>query len=124
MSLFQELKRRKVLRVGAAYVVVSWVIIEVVVTLRELFPEMPLWLGQALIVLLVVGIVPVLIFSWLYELTPTGVERDRQPPEAPRPGVRGVRRYADLAYSQHNQYRRVGVVNPVLVARDLRFGPT
>lgn len=76
MSLFQELKRRKVLRVGAAYVVVSWVIIEVVVTLRELFPEMPLWLGQALIVLLVVGIVPVLIFSWFYELTPEGFKRD------------------------------------------------
>ena len=76
MSLFSELKRRNVLRVAAAYVVVAWVIVQVAVTLRELFPATPLWIGQTLIVLLALGVVPILLFSWFYELTPDGFKRD------------------------------------------------
>ena len=76
MSLFSELKRRNVLRVAAAYVVVAWVIVQVTVTLRELFPATPLWIGQTLIVLLALGVVPILLFSWFYELTPDGFKRD------------------------------------------------
>ena len=41
MSFFSELSRRNVLRVAAAYIVVAWLIVQAVVTLRELFSEMP-----------------------------------------------------------------------------------
>jgi len=78
VSFFSELKRRNVLKVAAAYVVVAWVIIQVAVTLREVFPGTPLWIGQALIVLLALGLLPVLAFSWFYELTPDGFRRDEE----------------------------------------------
>ncbi len=78
MSFFSELKRRNVLRVATAYVVVAWAIVQVVVTLRELFPEIPVWPGQALIVLLALGVVPVLLFAWSYELTADGFKRDAE----------------------------------------------
>ncbi|MDH4124562.1 MAG: hypothetical protein OEW64_03900 [Gammaproteobacteria bacterium] len=78
MSFFGELKRRNVLRVAAAYVVVSWVVVQVAVTLREVFPGTPLWIGQALIALLALGLLPVLAFSWFYELTPDGFRRDQE----------------------------------------------
>ena len=89
MSLFSELKRRNVLRVAAAYVVVAWVIVQVTVTLRELFPATPLWIGQTLIVLLALGVVPILLFSWFYELTPDGFKRDAD--------IGDDRSYADAA---------------------------
>jgi len=78
VSVFNELKRRNVLRVAAAYVVVAWAIIQVTVTLRELFPGTPLWIGQTLSVLLALGVVPVLLFAWFYELTPEGFKRDSE----------------------------------------------
>ena len=89
MSLFSELKRRNVLRVAAAYVVVAWVVVQVIVTLRELFPGTPIWLGQALIVLLALGVVPILLFTWFYELTPDGFKRDTE--------IGDDRSYADAA---------------------------
>ena len=89
MSLFSELKRRNVLRVAAAYVVVAWVIVQVTVTLRELFPATPLWIGQTLIVLLALGVVPILLFAWFYELTPDGFKRDAE--------IGDDRSYADAA---------------------------
>jgi TolB-like protein len=87
VSLFGELKRRNFLRVAAAYVIVAWVIVQVIVTLRELFPATPLWIGQTLIVLLALGVVPILLFAWFYELTPEGFKRDDE--------VGGDRSYAD-----------------------------
>jgi TolB-like protein/Flp pilus assembly protein TadD len=78
VSVFNELKRRNVLRVAAAYVVVAWAIIQVTVTLRELFPGTPLWIGQTLSVLLALGVVPILLFAWFYELTPEGFKRDSE----------------------------------------------
>jgi TolB-like protein/tetratricopeptide (TPR) repeat protein len=87
VSYFTELKRRNVLRVAAAYVVVAWVIVQAAVTLRELFPDTPIWIGQALLVFLFLGAVPVLTFSWFYELTPEGFKRDEE--------ISGDRAYAE-----------------------------
>jgi TolB-like protein/Tfp pilus assembly protein PilF len=78
VSFFSELKRRNVLRVATAYVVVAWVVVQVIVTLRELFPATPIWLGQTLIVLLALGALPLLLFTWFYELTPDGFKRDAE----------------------------------------------
>ena len=75
MSLISELKRRNVLRVGAAYIVVAWLIIQVAETL---FPLFDLGDGPARIVVIVLGIgfIPILIISWAFELTPDGLKRD------------------------------------------------
>jgi hypothetical protein len=74
MSFFDELKRRNVIRVGLAYVVLSWVLLQVG---DVLFEALRLD-DSALTVMLVIlglGFVPVVIFAWVYELTPEGVKR-------------------------------------------------
>ena len=77
MSLFNELKRRNVFRVAAAYVVVGWLFFEVAKTLLETFGA-PDWIGQSIVILLSLGFVPVVVFSWVYELTPEGIKRETE----------------------------------------------
>jgi TolB-like protein/lipoprotein NlpI len=75
MSLFSELKRRNVFRVGAAYIIVAWLIIQVAETLFPLFGfgDGP---ARIVVIVLAIGFVPVLIISWAFELTPDGLKRD------------------------------------------------
>src|SRR2546430_7701643 len=37
----------------------------------------PEWLPRAIVVLLAIGFVPAVIFSWVFELTPEGLKRDQ-----------------------------------------------
>ena len=78
MSLFAELKRRNVFRVGLFYVVTAWLVIEVAETVLPLF-DVPDGVLRGLVVLLVIGLVPALGLSWIYELTPEGIKRDAGP---------------------------------------------
>lgn len=77
MSFLQELKRRNVVRVGAAYVIVGWLLVQAAEILFGSF-DAPDWVLQVLIVVLCLGLVPVLVFSWVYELTPDGVKRETE----------------------------------------------
>ena len=76
MSFFAELKRRNVLRVGTAYVVSSWLIIQVAETIFPLFgfDETP---ARIVVVVLGIGLVPVLVFAWAFELTPEGLKKEK-----------------------------------------------
>ena len=76
-SLFAELKRRNVFRVGLFYVVAAWLVIEVAETVLPLF-DVPDGVLRGLVVLLVLGFVPALVFSWIFELTPEGLKRDTE----------------------------------------------
>ena len=75
-QLFEELKRRNVFRVSIAYLVTSWLLIQVADTI---FPHIGLSDGAitAVIVILAIGLVPVLVLSWILEITPDGVVRDQ-----------------------------------------------
>ena len=75
MSLFSELKRRNVIRVSAAYIVVAWLIIQVAETLFPLFGygEAP---ARIVVIVLAIGLAPALIISWAFEITPEGLKRD------------------------------------------------
>ena len=75
MSLFSELKRRNVLRVAAAYVAVSWLVIQVI---EALFPMFGLSdaAARGIVIALAIGFIPVLILSWVFEITPKGLQRD------------------------------------------------
>jgi adenylate cyclase len=73
MSFFSELKRRNVFRVGIAYLVVSWLLIQVADTLGSLF-AMPEAFGRGVVILLVIGFPLTLIVSWLFELTSEGIQ--------------------------------------------------
>jgi TolB-like protein/thioredoxin-like negative regulator of GroEL len=77
MSLFAELKRRNVFKVGIAYVVASWLILQLTEVLTELL-ELETDIGKIVIILLVVGFVPAIIFAWAFELTPEGIKRDHE----------------------------------------------
>jgi TolB-like protein len=75
MTLFAELKRRNVIRMAGLYLVGAWLLVQVAETLLPIF-RTPEWVLQTLVVLLALGFVPALVFSWLFELTPEGLKRD------------------------------------------------
>lgn len=74
MSFWKEIKRRKVVRVAAAYAVVAWLLVEIVVTVEAPL-SLPGWLDTLVIILLLVGFPIALVLSWAYDLGPSGVER-------------------------------------------------
>jgi TolB-like protein len=76
MSLLAELKRRNVFRVAVMYLAVSWLVLQATDVIGSLL-GLPSWAGKLVILLLVIGFPAALVFSWLYELTPEGVQRDK-----------------------------------------------
>ena len=74
-SFLAELKRRKVFKVGAAYLVVAWLVIQVVATVAPQM-QLPDWLPRAVTLILVVGFPIALVLSWLFDATAAGVVRD------------------------------------------------
>ena len=75
MSLFEELKRRNVVRMAGLYLVGAWLLVQVAGTVLPIF-DAPAWVLKSLIGLLAIGFVPAVIFSWVFELTPQGLKRD------------------------------------------------
>lgn len=73
-DLFQELKRRNVFRVGAAYAVLSWLVLQVGAVLAPILglPEVVL---SFVIFALVLGLPMALLLAWAWELTPDGLKR-------------------------------------------------
>ncbi len=72
-GLFQELKRRNVVRVGVAYVVVAWLILQFSDLVLE-NTNAPAWVMQAIMLLLAIGLPLALFFAWAFELTPEGLK--------------------------------------------------
>ncbi len=77
MSFFEELKRRNVFRVGVAYAVTAWLILQFTEILMEIL-DLPGWIGKSVLVLLAVGFVLALILAWAFELTPEGVKKESE----------------------------------------------
>jgi TolB-like protein len=77
MSLFEELKRRNVIRVAVLYLVSSWVLLQLTDVLSSLL-NVPDSVGSIVVLLLILGFVPVVIFAWVYEMTPEGVKRQAE----------------------------------------------
>ena len=75
MTFFQELKRRNVIRVGALYLVGAWLLLQLTDVLSSLLP-VPEWTGSLVFLLLAVGFFPVMLFAWVYEMTPEGLRRE------------------------------------------------
>ncbi len=81
-DLFKELRRRNVFKVGAAYAIVSWLILQFASTT---FPalQLPGWAFTLVTVLIFIGFPFSLLFAWAFELTPEGVKPTRKvAPEA------------------------------------------
>jgi TolB-like protein/Flp pilus assembly protein TadD len=74
-SFFGELKRRNVIRMAGLYLVGAWLVVQVAGTVLPMF-RAPEWLPRTIVILLMIGFVPAVIFSWFFELTPEGLKRD------------------------------------------------
>jgi TolB-like protein/Tfp pilus assembly protein PilF len=90
-NFLNELKRRNVIRAAGLYLVGAWLLTQVASTVLPMFGA-PDWLPRSIVMLLAIGFIPALIFSWVFELTPQGLKRDEDvPPEqsiAPQTGRR------------------------------------
>jgi len=77
MSFFNELKRRNVFKVGIAYVVVAWLLLQVSdVILNNV--EAPSWVFDVILLLIAIGFPLILLFAWAFELTPEGLKRESE----------------------------------------------
>ena len=76
MSLFAELKRRNVVRVGVAYIVIGWILAQVAEYAFENFGA-PDWALKTFTVVLLLGLPLALFFAWAFEITPEGVKREK-----------------------------------------------
>src|SRR2546430_15153279 len=74
-NFFTELKRRNVIRMAGLYLVGAWLLVQVAGTVLPMFGA-PDWLPRSVVILLAIGFLPALIFSWVFELTPQGLKRD------------------------------------------------
>jgi TolB-like protein len=76
MSVFAELKRRNVFKVGAAYVVLAWLVAQITDVFLENFGA-PDWVIKTILMLLVVGFPFALFFAWAFEMTPEGIKKEK-----------------------------------------------
>ena len=76
-SFFSELKRRNVVRVSIAYIVVSWLLIQAAGVLEPAL-LLPDWLDRVVTVMLLIGFPIVILFAWAFELTPDGVKLTKE----------------------------------------------
>lgn len=119
---FDELRRRKVLRVGVMYLIGSWAAIEVA---SVVFPELmlPDWSVRLLIVLAAFGFPFVVVLAWVFDITPEGVQRTPPvtAPEAPaiRPPAPGqslaVLPFRNIGGDQENEYFCEGLAEDLLI---------
>jgi TolB-like protein/Tfp pilus assembly protein PilF len=72
-NFFAELKRRNVYKVGIAYAVIAWLLMQVA---TQVFPflEIPNWAIRLVIMLLIIGFPVALILAWAFELTAEGIK--------------------------------------------------
>ena len=75
MSLFAELSRRNVIRVGIAYAIIGWVLAQIAEFAFENFGA-PDWVLKSIVVILLLGLPLALFFAWAFEMTPEGIKRE------------------------------------------------
>jgi TolB-like protein len=74
--VISELRRRNVVRTAAAYLAGSWLLLQVIETLAPVFGFSNTF-TRYFVILLIIGFIPMLAFSWAFEWTPEGIKRDR-----------------------------------------------
>jgi len=75
-SFFAELRRRNVFRVGFAYVIMAWLLLQIVEIVASII-NAPDWVAQSILLLLGVGFPIAVFFAWAFELTPEGIKLER-----------------------------------------------
>ena len=86
--LLGQFFERKVMRVGMAYILVGWILMQIgEVTFEAL--GLPSWALTLLIVIVILGFPIALMLAWAYEVTPQGIVKDPADAEqrASKPGT-------------------------------------
>ena len=76
-SFLSELKRRNVFKASAAYLALGWVVTQITATVAPVL-HLPEWVSLLVLWIGVIGFPFVLMFSWIYELTPEGLKRESE----------------------------------------------
>jgi TolB-like protein len=76
MSVYGELKRRNVFRVGIAYAITAWLLLQVIDVVAPML-GVPEWVPKSILLLLGVGFPIALLFAWAFEMTPEGLKFER-----------------------------------------------
>ena len=133
ISFLNELKERKVLRVAVAYIVVTWIVVQVGETTFEAL-MLPAWSNTLLVVLTMFGYPFAVILAWAYELTPDGLANDvdgtssnpvsyaknqsddaKTNVKSPSPSI-AVLQFEDMSYEQDQAYFCEGIAEEILCA--------
>ncbi len=75
MSIFVEMKRRKVLRAAFVYVVMAWLLLQIADVVAPIL-ELPAWVAKLVFFLLLSGLPVMLILAWQFDLTNLGIYRE------------------------------------------------
>lgn len=78
-GLFDELKRRNVFRVGIAYIMLGWVVMQVTNVVVPAL-NLPSVLNSIVVYIGIIGFSFALLFAWAFELTPEGLKRSTEVP--------------------------------------------
>jgi TolB-like protein/Flp pilus assembly protein TadD len=73
-SLFAELKRRNVYKVGVAYIVGGWALSQGIAQVFPVF-DVPNWIIRLIVLLIILGLPIALVLAWMFEITPQGIKR-------------------------------------------------
>lgn len=129
MSWLNELKERKVLRVAVAYIVVTWIVIQVGESTFEAL-NLPDWSNTLLVVFVMFGFPFALLLAWAYELTPDGIVKDPDGKTGQRMARYGetkentqqmspsiaVLQFEDMSVEQDQEYFCEGIAEEILCA--------
>ena len=82
MSIISEIKRRKVGQVAAVYLIVAWLIAQVIDVVNDPL-NLPPWFATIVLVLLGVGFPIAIVFAWIFDITAEGVTKTPDATNAP-----------------------------------------
>ena len=76
-KFFQELQKRRVIKVSIAYLIVAWLTLQLA---DVIFPAMhlPDWSTSLVLGLVIVGFPLALVLSWIFDITPSGIQRTKE----------------------------------------------
>jgi TolB-like protein len=133
ISLINELKERKVLRVAVAYLIVAWIVMQVgEVTFEAL--KLPDWSQSLLVMFCLLGFPIALVMAWAFEITPEGLVEDLDGREVHKsaankarykladvdnkgqPASIAVLPFEDMSFGQDQTYFCEGIAEEILCA--------